>query len=652
MFETVETPQGIPQISQIEVLASGLDSLRKLSFGPDEALYIAEAGRGGTGASIPSLGQPGASVFYGATGAITRIEHGVAERVVTGLPSLALPNGSDAVGVSDIEFDADGNTYAIVGLASNPANRDEILEVPDFSQLIAIDSFENGGSWIRLQDFGAYEQANNPDGQNVDTNLYDLLIEDNTAYVIDAGANDLLSQRAFGGEPSLEAVFPSRTATNPFTGESIVQQSVPTSVAVGPDGALYVGQLTGFPFQANAAQVYRINEEGQPEVYEGGFTNIVDLAFDDAGGLYVLEYDANGLLNEGDTGALIYVSSDSNTRTTIADDELINPTGLEIDVDGDIYISNKGSVAGQGEVLRLDLEQETSFNPDPIYDQVKHYTTTIAVDGDPADVYYPVLPNSTPDQLPIALMLQGALVDKADYSNYAEEVASYGFVVVVPNNERTLTAPNGETVTGFFSEQGQVNDVLDQMKVEDADPTSPIFEIANTDTLGVLGHSFGGAVGLGATQEEIRRPGIGSEDYILPPELQAGIFYGTNFRDQQTREFLPISNEDIPIGLIAGTLDGVADFGGTASTYVNVQDPPKALITIEGANHYGITNEDNPEREPNRPTLDQATAVETIGRWSGLFLRSHLLHDQGAFNYVYNTGDNLDPNVSVISQTP
>lgn len=42
MFETV----GTPQLSRIEVLASGLDSPRKLSFGPDGALYVAEAGRG------------------------------------------------------------------------------------------------------------------------------------------------------------------------------------------------------------------------------------------------------------------------------------------------------------------------------------------------------------------------------------------------------------------------------------------------------------------------------------------------------------------------------------------------------------------------------------------------------------------------------
>ncbi len=648
MSETVETPQ----ISRIEVLASGLDSPRKLSFGPDGALYVAEAGRGGTGASVPSPSQPDASLFYGATGAITRIQNGVAERVVTGLPSLALPDGSDAAGVNDIEFDADGNAYAIVGLASNPANRDDLLQVPDFSQLIVIDSFDGGASWTRLRDFGAYEQNNNPDGQDVITNLYDLLINDNTAYVVDTGANALLSQRAFGGEPTLETVFPARATTDPLMGGSVVRQSVPTSVTVGSDGAFYVGELTGFPFQAETAQVYRINATGQPEVYASGFTNITDLAFDQSGGLYVLEYDADGILNGSDAGALIYVSPDGKTRTTIADDELINPTGLEIGSDGDIYISNKGFIAGLGEVLRLSLEEDTTFSPDPLYDQVQHYTTTIAADGDPADVYYPVVPNSTADQLPIALMLQGALVDKADYSNYAEEVASYGFVVVVPNNERTLTAPDGQTVTGLFPEQEQVNDVLDQMKVEDADPTSPIFEIADTETLGLLGHSFGGAVGLGATQEEICIPGICSEDYTRPPELEAGIFYGTSFRDQQTGEFLPIDNEEIAIGLIQGSLDGVASPGNSQRTYDQILNPPKASITVEGANHYGITNEDNPSREPNRPTLDQTIATGTIARWSGLFLRANLLGDQGAFDYVYNTGDDLEPNVSVISQTP
>ncbi|MBD2068622.1 ScyD/ScyE family protein [Leptolyngbya sp. FACHB-671] len=635
---------------QIEVLANGLDGPRGLTFGSDGALYVTEAGRGGPGASIPSPSIPNAVLSYGATGAITRIQDGVVERVVTGLPSLALPDGSDAAGINDIEFDAYGNAYGIVGFAGNPALRDSIVQVPDFSQLITIENFDDDASWTRLVDLGAYEQANNPDGQDVNTNLFDLLIEDNTAYVLDAGGNDLLSLKAFSSaEPTLETVLPTRAAINPSTGEEIVQQSVPTSITVGPDGAFYVSELTAFPFEEGNARVYRIGEEGEPEVYAEGFTNIIDLKFDQSGGLYVLEYDADAILNGGEAGALIYVSPDGSTRNTITD-ELINPTGLTLGSNGDIYISNKGFVPGQGEVLRIRPEGDLSFSPDPLYEQVEHYSTTIAADGDPADVYYPVVPDATADQLPIALMLQGGLVDKADYSNYAEQVASYGFVVVVPNNERKITGPDGQEITGLLADQQQVNDVLNQIRVEDTNSNSPIFEIVDTEKLGLLGHSLGGYAGLAAIQN-INDPAVSSDDYTRPPELMAGVFYGTNFQSSMNSGIFPsVDNQDIPVGLIAGTLDGVSDFGEVASTYVKLQDPPKALIIVDGANHYGITNEDNIVRDPNRPTLDQATANSAIGRWSGLFLRSHLLGDQGAFDYIYNTGGDLDPNVSVVSQ--
>jgi dienelactone hydrolase len=283
--------------------------------------------------------------------------------------------------------------------------------------------------------------------------------------------------------------------------------------------------------------------------------------------------------------------------------------------------------------------------------EVDHYTTTIAAE-DPVDIYFPILSSSSEDtvEFPIALMLQGAFVDKTEYVNYASEVASYGFVVVVPNNERTLVAPTGESITGLLSEQQQVNDVLAQMLLEDTDPLSPAFEIVDTDKLGLLGHSFGGAAGLGAIQEDICLFEFCSEDYTRPPELMAGIFYAASFRDSFTNAALPINNDDIPTGLIVGNLDGVVPSVFSEETYNQILNPPKALITVEGANHYSITNEDNPLREPNRSTLDQAVATETIARWSALFLRAHLLEDEGAFSYVYDIGDELDQNVAVISQ--
>ena len=102
-----------------------------------------------------------------------------------------------------------------------------------------------------------------------------------------------------------------------------------------------------------------------------------------------------------------------------------------------------------------------------------------------------------------------------------------------------------------------------------------------------------------------------------------------------------------------GNLDGIATPARAQGTYEQIQDPHKALITILGANHYGITNTNNPLGpipDSSTPTLEQAVAVETVARWSALFLRASVLDDRDAFDYVYSTGDALDENASVISQ--
>ena len=67
----------------------------------------------------------------------------------------------------------------------------------------------------------------------------------------------------------------------------VTVQSVPTSVAVGPDGALYAGELTGFPFNPGDARVWRVVPGHAPTVYARGFTNISAIAFDRSGEVIV-----------------------------------------------------------------------------------------------------------------------------------------------------------------------------------------------------------------------------------------------------------------------------------------------------------------------------------------------------------------------------
>ena len=79
-----------PQDRGTTVLASGLNNPRMISVGSDGALYVAEAGVGGSGPCI--TGAEG-EACYGRTGAVTKIAGGKQTRVLSGLPSLAGPGG-------------------------------------------------------------------------------------------------------------------------------------------------------------------------------------------------------------------------------------------------------------------------------------------------------------------------------------------------------------------------------------------------------------------------------------------------------------------------------------------------------------------------------------------------------------------------------
>lgn len=284
-----------------------------------------------------------------------------------------------------------------------------------------------------------------------------------------------------------------------------------------------------------------------------------------------------------------------------------------------------------------------TFDPSPTFDQFASYSTVNPINGDATDIYYPTLEDSSPaDDLPIALLLQGALVDKAAYSNYASQVARYGFAVVVPNHTQTVPGL-GEVLA---PETSQLQAVLDQLTAETADANSPLSDSIDTQKLGLLGHSLGGSVGLSAIGE-ICLPGLCPAPFERPEELVSGVFFGANLRDTND-VFLPIENDGIGVALIQGNQDGRALPFRAELTYDQIQTPPRALVTLDGVNHFGITDVNRPIGaipDPQPQTLEQDVAIETVARWSGLFLRGTVLDDPDAFDYVFNTGAALDPNV-------
>jgi hypothetical protein len=359
------TPAQRPKMT---VIARGLNNPRGLAFDRHGALYVAEAGKGGNGKCI--TGPEGDQQCFGTSGSVTRIAHGHQTRVLTGLPSLAARDGTGATGPSDVAI---GNRRALLQVQNpggGPETRQQFGPAGNpFGRLLRV--FPPP---IRsLADFPTFEKNHNPDngagaqpGEAIDSDPYAVAIKDGIAVVADAGGNDLL-RVGRDGRITVLAVFPIRMVlAPPFLGlppgTKIPMQAVPDSVVRGPDGAWYVGELTGFPFPKGAARIWRVVPGHKPTIVARGFTNIIDLAFDHRGRLNVLEISRNGLASSDPlTGALFRIERDGS-KTLLASTGLVNPAGLAIGRDGAFYVSNFGtfpgsdpshSLPGTGQVVRI-----------------------------------------------------------------------------------------------------------------------------------------------------------------------------------------------------------------------------------------------------------------------------------------------------------
>ncbi|WP_107668101.1 ScyD/ScyE family protein [Cyanothece sp. BG0011] len=420
----------VAQAASFEILASNLNNPRGLSFGADGSIYVGETGTGGNGKCQPSPSTMFAEICAGNTGSVTKIGiDGTVSRVVNNFDSLALqPTQEQGAGPQQLQFDSEGNAYLLTGYAGFPGNRDlelnqlsQGLELPPDQAFIAPPSdpedvlgADNLAKLFRVDlatqelteifDFGEYEILNNVDGGDFITNPYDLEIANNRAYVVDAGANVIYDFSLDGTDVNAVASltqlvedveFPPGTMippeelpegnpggmspdvrdSEPLPGTilptTLELQSVPTGATIGPDGAYYFGELTGFPYPEGEARVFRLNEEGVPEVFAEGFTQIADIVFDQDGNLLVLQFadlaqwreSVNGSL-AGLPGSILQVTPEGMI-STLLDENIFSATGIEVDNNGDIILVNNG-VGTQGEVVRVTMTPPPGIEPESV----------------------------------------------------------------------------------------------------------------------------------------------------------------------------------------------------------------------------------------------------------------------------------------------
>lgn len=339
------------------VVASGLNNPKHMTFGPG-GLYVAESGTGGSSCVTVD----GFTLCEGETGSVAVVNASGTHTVLSGLPSTE-GNGT-AGGAAAVTFDKGKLAVLFQDVAVNPDGTTSVQGpgVQALGKLVLAQPLAGSSGWTFAADIAAFAAANPQDPATLggipgeestfDSDPYDIVPFRGGYAIADAAANDVLWLSPSG---SLSVLFRLPTTPMPFNGTTIDAQGVPTALAVGPDGALYIGTLIGFPSLPGTAVIYRLVPGQTPTVAAKGLTTVTDIAFDQRGRLLVLEYNTGGLTAPASTpGALVRVDLSTGTSTTLPVSGLSQPTGLAVGPCGTVYVANDGNAgAGAGEVLQI-----------------------------------------------------------------------------------------------------------------------------------------------------------------------------------------------------------------------------------------------------------------------------------------------------------
>lgn len=335
----------------VTVVASGLNNPRGLTFGPDGNLYVAEGGAGGTTSSKPTCKQvpsPIGPYTGGFTSKILRVKpDGTVVTVAANLPSsqTADASGNLVSGVADLKF-LNGHLYAILagaGCSHGLAGTD--------NGLLRVNS---DNSTTMVADLSVFQKAHTvanaePDDYEPDGTWYSMVPAYGALYAIEPNHGEL------------DAISPDGQIKRILDISRIQGHIVPTAIAF--DGTdFYVGNLDTFPIKDGSSKVMKITHSGVQTVVYIGFSDILGLAFDSKGRLYVLENTTGNPGPTPNTAKILRVDG-KNNYMVIADgatSALSLPTAMTFGPDGNLYVSNMGfgpPPIGLGQILKITVPQ-------------------------------------------------------------------------------------------------------------------------------------------------------------------------------------------------------------------------------------------------------------------------------------------------------
>jgi hypothetical protein len=342
------------------VIATGFNGPMGILVAPDGSVWVIDSGIGGDQEFTmknPETGED-TKVTFGETARVVQVAPDGKQTVAATLPSYAL--GEETSGGSRLAL-LNGVLYATSG------GWEKMEAQPDPPPNTAVVVKIEGGKATEVAQPWRLEWEKNPGGFAVDSHPYGLAAgPDGNLWVADAGGNDLLKVNPSTGQVELVAVFPGIPGPmpNPERGGAKESDPVPTGVAFGADGAVFVSLLPGFPFLPGSSKIVKVGSDGSISDYATGLSMTTDIRNGPDGNIYAVQF---GQFTQ--TGPVPNSGSIVRVKAGVPEVVLSGlsfPTSIDFNPAGDAFVTINGVGApGSGQLVKYAALTSAAGSPLP-----------------------------------------------------------------------------------------------------------------------------------------------------------------------------------------------------------------------------------------------------------------------------------------------
>lgn len=267
----------------------------------------------------------------------------------------------------------------------------------------------------------------------------------------------------------------------------------------------------------------------------------------------------------------------------------------------------------------------------PIFDSLGRYSVAYRIEHIPGQyeimtnsrIYYPDSNNQIPQSAvpcPIVVFGHGYQMGIDRYYSYAQHLASWGYVVVLPTISNPFPTPEHYT---------RAHSMVDAARWT-ANRNFVIGDIfynkLDAFNWGFVGHSMGGGIAL-----------LAADTFKLKDTLRAVV----SFASPQTTPATHSEHLNLPKMILAGSVDNIAPWQQIRQAYWQNAPAPGVFAVIYGANHGYFMDYSYFWENGGTATISRNLQQKISRRYMTAYFERYLHNDLSAWNFLFCYGDSV-----------